>query len=134
MKKRLYLSGVVLLVGIMAGWGMSYAGEKVPMADSSKMMMEHIDMDCTICHGADGPKGVKMMNHPKQKCSDCHTQGSSAKPLTHKESRTALSHEMMLKHGAALNCKLCHGDTGPKGMMLEHMGMDCQTCHVVEGR
>lgn len=111
------------------------AGEKeAPMADTGRMMMEHIDMDCTICHGESGPKGFDMGNHPKQKCTDCHVPGTT-QVLKHKEKRTSIAREMMLKHGAALNCKLCHGETGAGGrMMLEHVGMDCQTCHVVEER
>jgi hypothetical protein len=137
MKKRICLFGIVLVLGVIVGSYSSNAVEvkekKGPMADSSKMMLEHVSMDCTICHGASGPKGVQMGNHPKEKCTDCHVQGV-AKPLTHKAKRINLSREMMLKHGAALNCKICHGENGPSPMMLEHVGMDCQTCHVVEDR
>lgn len=137
MKKRIYLSSIVLLLGVMVGSSYSSAAvevkeKMVPMADSGKMMLEHVGMDCTICHGVNGPKGVQMGNHPKQHCTDCHVKG--VKPLAHKAKRINLSRAMMLKHGASLNCKVCHGENGPTPMMLEHVGMDCQTCHVVEER
>lgn len=130
MKKKGYLFGMLLGAGLMLAASSPADAKEPPMADSSKMMLEHIDMDCAVCHGENGPKGFKMGNHPKQKCTDCHTQGMS-KAITRKEKRTSLAREMMLKHGAALQCKLCHGEHGPKGMMMEHIGMDCQTCHVV---
>lgn len=131
--KKNYLLHVVLGIGFTLIASVSLASDKeAPMADSNKMMMEHIGMDCTVCHGAEGPKGVDMKKHPKQSCTDCHVQGVS-KVLTRKEKRTSLAREMMLKHGAALQCKLCHGENGAGGkMMLEHIGMDCQTCHVVD--
>lgn len=132
MNKKSYLLSVVLCTGFIMIASLSPADDKKqPLADSSKMMLEHIGMDCTVCHGAGGPKGVNMNNHPKQSCTDCHVQGVT-KALTRKEKRTSLAKEMMLKHGAALQCKLCHGEHGAGGkMMLEHIGMDCQTCHVV---
>lgn len=135
MKKKSYLFGVLMGIGFMMIAIVSFAsGKEAPMADSSKMMLEHIGMDCTICHGIDGPKGVDMGKHPKQSCTDCHVQGVT-KVLARKEKRTSLAKEMMLKHGAALQCKFCHGEDGAGGkMMMEHIGMDCQTCHVVEGR
>ena len=134
MKEKSYLYGTVLCIIFILAPCLSKAEmKKAPMADSRKMMLEHIDMDCTNCHGETGPKGVKMGMHPKQKCTDCHEQGST-KPLTHKEKRTSIAREMMLKHGAALQCTLCHGE-GPKNeMMMEHIGMDCKTCHVVDER
>jgi len=134
--KKIYLSGVAFLLGIFLCSLPSLATDSTktaPMAASNKMMLEHVGMDCTICHGENGPKGVKMGNHPKQQCTDCHAQGIT-KALKHKEKRTSLAREMMLKHGAAINCKICHGENGPDGMMLEHIGMDCQTCHVVEDK
>ena len=132
MKKQHYLFYAVLYAGLMMGPATpATADEKAPpLADSSKMMLEHIGMDCTICHGENGPKGFNMGNHPKQLCTDCHAQGTT-KALTHKEKRTSLAREMMLKHGAKLQCKLCHGENPSGGMMLEHIGMDCQTCHFV---
>jgi hypothetical protein len=134
MKKKSYLYGVVLAAIFMMIPCSSQAESKAaPMADASKMMLEHVDMDCTVCHGAAGPKGMKASVHPKQKCTDCHVQGVT-KALTRKEKRSTLPREMMLKHGASLQCKFCHGE-GPKGvMMMEHVGMDCQTCHVVGER
>ncbi len=134
MKKKSYLYCVVLATIFMMIPTSSQAQAKAaPMADASKMMLEHIDMDCTVCHGEAGPKGMKMGMHPKQKCTDCHVQGVT-KVLTRKEKRTSIAREMMLKHGAALQCKLCHGEGAQGGMMMEHIGMDCQTCHVVDAR
>lgn len=132
MKKKSYLLVLLLGVGFVTFANVNpVSAKEAPMADSSKMMLEHVGMDCTNCHGAAGPKGVDMGKHPKQSCTDCHVQGMT-KPLTHKEKRTSLAREMMLKHGAALQCKLCHGEHGAGGkMMMEHIGMDCQTCHVV---
>lgn len=131
MKKKSYFCCVVLSTIFMMIPTSQAREKEPPMADASKMMLEHMDMDCTVCHGEAGPKGIKMGMHPKQKCTDCHVQGMT-KALTRKEKRTSLAREMMLKHGAALQCKFCHGD-GPKGgMMMEHIGMDCQTCHVVD--
>ena len=135
MKKNIYLLGALLSTGVMMIASLSPASDKeAPLADSNKMMMEHVGMDCTVCHGIDGPKGFDMKTHPKQSCTDCHAQGVT-KAISRKEKRTSLAKEMMLKHGAALQCKLCHGENGAGGkMMLEHVGMDCQTCHVVEGK
>jgi len=133
MKKKSYLLGVLLGTGFILIANVNLANSKEPpLADSSKMMIEHIGMDCTVCHGVEGPKGVDMGKHPKQSCTDCHVQGVT-KALAHKEKRTSLAREMMLKHGAALQCKVCHGEHGAQGgMMMEHVGMDCQTCHVVD--
>lgn len=137
MEKKLHLIGIALIGGLLVNFNSTQAQEvaeaKPPMAATNKMMLEHIGIDCVICHGENGPKGVKMGNHPKQQCTDCHVQGI-AKALTHKVKRTSLARDMMLKHGALINCKVCHGETGPAGMMLEHVGMDCQTCHVVEDK
>lgn len=135
MKKGIYLSGVVVLWGVMVGSHLTNAADKAgPLADSSKMMFEHVDMDCTLCHGENGPKGIEMGNYSNQKCTDCHSQGAAKAKKTPDQTRTKLSQEMMLKHGAALNCKLCHGENGTNGMILEHVGMDCQACHRVEAR
>ena len=135
MNNKSYLLGALLGTGFIMIANLSPAMDKeAPMADSSKMMMEHIAMDCTVCHGIEGPKGVNMSKHPKQSCTDCHAQGTT-KALPRKEKRTSLAREMMLKHGAVLQCKFCHGEQGAGGkMMMEHIGMDCQTCHVVEER
>ncbi len=134
MKVKSYLYGMLLCtVFMLIPYASKAETKKAPMADSNKMMLEHIDMDCTNCHGEAGPKGIKMSQHPKQKCTDCHAQGAT-KVLTRKEKRTSIAREMMLKHGAALQCKLCHGEESKNKMMLEHIGMDCQTCHVVDER
>ena len=132
METKSYLLGVLLGAGFILIASVPASCKEPPLADSSKMMIEHVGMDCTVCHGAGGPKGADMGKHPKQSCTDCHVQGAT-KALSHKEKRTSLAREMMLKHGAALQCKLCHGEHGAGGkMMLEHIGMDCQTCHVVD--
>ena len=132
MMNKNYLLSAVLGTGLIMVASLSTASDKeAPMADASKMMMEHVGMDCTVCHGANGPKGFDMGKHPKQSCTDCHSKGTT-KVLARKDKKTTLAREMMLKHGAALQCKLCHGEHGAGGkMMLEHVGMDCQTCHVV---
>jgi len=134
MKKNL-LRLMVLFVGLLVVTGLCLASggeKKAPPAVYGSMMFEHADMACTICHGENGPKGVDMGNHPSQKCTDCHIPGTAK--IKRIEKKTSIAREMMLKHGAALNCKTCHGN-GPKGvMMLEHMDMDCHICHVVEER
>lgn len=130
MKKQYSLGFIVLCAGLIFLVSPMYASEtKAPDTSHGKMMMEHEGMACTNCHGDNGPEGVNMGNHPKQLCSDCHHDSGAVKDV--KIKKTSIARDMMLKHGSTLNCKACHGE-GPKSMPMEHVGMDCQTCHVVE--
>jgi hypothetical protein len=137
MKRRAVVAeGIILTVCILlAAVPALGSGKTPPKAHSGKMMLEHVGMDCRICHGENGPKGIKMGNHPGQKCTDCHEVETmkvkkhlKAKP--HKK-KTPLAKSMMLEH-EGMDCRICHGENGPKGMMMEHEGMECTTCHIME--
>ncbi len=125
---------MVIALSLLVAGSLSYAAEMkaAPAIHMSKMPMEHVGMDCTNCHGPNGPKG--MGNHPAQKCTDCHkidnTPGTPVKP----REKTNIAKEMMLKHAATINCRTCHGEKGPKNMPMEHIGMDCTNCHRFDGK
>jgi mono/diheme cytochrome c family protein len=134
-RKGLLLMSIAFSLLFVVG-SLSFAADtkKAPEANVGAMMMEHVGMDCSNCHGENGPKGVHMGSHPGMKCTDCHRIVDKKMVIVKAEKKTKISQELMLKHGASFNCKTCHGEKGPKGMMMEHEGMDCKICHVVEAR
>ncbi|MBF0563675.1 MAG: hypothetical protein HQK89_00375 [Nitrospirae bacterium] len=140
MKKIQSMSIVLaLFLGLfMLGISSTEAKEAAPKAEMWKMMPEHVGMDCRICHGENGPKDVKMGNHPGQKCTDCHdVKTKKIKEAKETVTKTPLANKMMLEH-EGMDCKTCHGEKGPKGMtekvksMMKHQTLDCKKCHIVE--
>ncbi|RMG05310.1 MAG: hypothetical protein D6726_01505 [Nitrospirae bacterium] len=136
MERRVLLVVIVVLVSVLMSLGVTLGAEKSPPpVHAGKMMLEHVGMDCTICHGKSGPEGVKMGNHPGQKCTDCHNVEKPKTRLHVKQKpvkkKSPLAKSMMLEH-EGMDCRICHGENGPKGMMMEHEGMECTTCHIME--
>jgi hypothetical protein len=131
--RRVYLIFLIIVPLVFCyGVFQAQAGDKMaPKAHEGKMMLEHVGMSCQNCHGDKGPVGVKMGNHPEQKCTDCHIlEEGKVTDKFKKREKTTIAKENMLEHAGAFACKKCHGEHGAKGMMLEHVGMDCEICHV----
>ncbi len=136
--KTMFIVSTMLFALFMLGFSTAEAGEKSPPpAYTGDMMLEHVGMDCTICHGEQGPKNVKMGNHPGQKCTDCHELKTKKIKKFDMPKKTAIAKSMMLEHDG-MDCRICHGKTGPKGMMdkiekmIKHKSMECTVCHIVE--
>jgi len=136
MMKKLFFFSIIALSFLLAFTVRSgeAGNDQAPDAHLGNMMLEHVGMDCTNCHGKDGPAGAGMKNHPSQKCTDCHTLKKGGKTAKFKTKKISIARENMHNHKATFTCKGCHGEEGAPGMMMEHEGMDCETCHVVEDR
>ena len=127
-----HVQTAVVLLFIALPFSLACGSEEKGQGASGKgggMIMEHIGMDCTNCHGKSGPKGM-MMEHEGIECMICHDgaqdAGRTAKQM--KKRGGALSEKMMLEH-KNVACTNCHGKDGPEGMMMEHEQIGCAVCH-----
>jgi len=134
MMEKLGFFGIIALLPllVLGVYTAEAEKDKAPAAHVGNMMLEHVGMDCSNCHGKEGPKGINMQNHPAQNCTDCHQIKEGEKTSVFKPKKVSIAKKHMLTHKVKLTCKGCHGEEGAPGMMLEHVGMDCETCHVIE--
>jgi len=127
-----HVQTAVVLLFITLPFSFAYGSEKESRdapGIGGGMIMEHIGMDCSNCHGKNGPKGM-MMEHEEMQCMICHDGAQdAAKTMTQVKKRgSSLSQKMMLEH-KNIACTNCHGKDGPEGMMMEHEGIGCSVCH-----
>ena len=123
---------IIFVLSVLLAAGSSFANEKAPKAFSGSMMLEHVGMECSNCHGINGPKGTKMAKHPTQECTYCHEITGGIKTPRLNKKKISLSSSMMLEH-AGIECTTCHGENGPSGVnMGNHPAQKCTDCHILE--